>query len=81
MIEFKIKPDLWVEITSDEAEFEKALKPRWKTNDKEEKCPLHINKICLVLTVCDRPCHSAIGRVSHERACLAQLDKMNSTNP
>jgi hypothetical protein len=29
----------------------------------------------------DRPCHSAVAKFSHERACLARMDEDNSTNP
>ena len=91
MTDFKIKPDLWVEMASDrdmwrsamrkgEAEFEKALITKMEDKRQRRKMPA-LQRPDHPCSYCDRPCHSAIGRVSHERACLAQLDKMNSTNP
>jgi hypothetical protein len=63
-----------------EAEFEKALITKMEDKRQRRKMPA-LYRPDLPCSYCDQPCHSAIGRVSHERACLAQLDEMISTNP
>ena len=91
MTDFKFKPDLWVEMASDrdiwrtamrkgETEFEKALITKMEDKRQRRTMPA-LQRLDLPCSYRDRPCHSAIGRVSHERACLTQLEEMISTNP
>jgi hypothetical protein len=91
LTDFRIKPDFWVEMASDrdmwrtamrkgEAEFKKALITKIEDKRQRRKMPAS-HRPDLPCSYCDRSCHSAIGRVSHERACLTQLDEMISTNP
>jgi hypothetical protein len=63
-----------------EAEFEIALITKMEDKRQRRKIPA-LHQPDVPCSYCDRPCQSAIGRVSHERACLAQLDEMISTNP
>jgi hypothetical protein len=71
MTDFKIKPDLWVEMASDrdiwgaamrtgEAEFEKALITKMEDKRQRKKMPA-LHRPDLPCFYCDRPCHSAIG--------------------
>ena len=73
--------DMWrAAMRKGEAEFEKALITKMEDKRQRRKMPA-LHRRDLPCSYCDSPCHSAIGRVSHERACLAQLDEMISTNP
>jgi hypothetical protein len=48
-----------------------------KMEDKRERRKMSaLHQPDLPCSYCDRPCHSAIGRVSHEHACQAHLAEM-----